>query len=75
LGLATSTFFIFLDLGFGAGPYLLGSLVPWTGYRGLYLMMTLIILATIPLYYFLHGKKTFIAFKGGVRRPKTSPGK
>lgn len=75
LGLATSTFFIFVDLGFGAGPYLLGSLVPWTGYRGLYLMMTLIILATIPLYYFLHGKKTFIAFKGGGRCPKTLPGK
>jgi MFS family permease len=59
LGLATSTFFIFVDLGFGAGPYLLGSLVPWTGYRGLYLLMTLVILAAIPLYYFLLGRKAF----------------
>jgi MFS family permease len=57
LGLATSTYFIFVDLGFGVGPYLLGSLVPFTGYRGLYLMMTIVILATIPLYYFLHGRK------------------
>lgn len=57
LGLATSTFFIFVDLGFGVGPYLLGSLVPLTGYRGLFLMMAVVILATIPLYYFLHGKK------------------
>jgi MFS family permease len=57
LGLATSTFFIFVDLGFGAGPYLLGLLVPYTGYRGLYLMMTMVILATIPLYYFLYGRK------------------
>jgi MFS family permease len=57
LGLATSTFFIFVDWGFGAGPYLLGSLIPFTGYRGLYLMMVIIILATIPLYYFLHGRK------------------
>ncbi|MGV8059708.1 MAG: MFS transporter [Smithellaceae bacterium] len=57
LGLATSTFFIFVDLGFGIGPYLLGSLVPFTGYRGLYLMMTIVILATIPLYYFLYGRK------------------
>jgi MFS family permease len=56
-GLATSTYFIFVDLGFGVGPYLLGSLVPFTGYRGLYLMMTIVILATIPLYYFLHGRK------------------
>lgn len=57
LGLATATFFIFVDLGFGAGPYLLGSLVPYTGYRGLYLMMTAVVFATIPLYYFLHGRK------------------
>jgi MFS family permease len=56
-GLAISTYFIFVDLGFGVGPYLLGSLVPFTGYRGLYLMMTIVILATIPLYYFLHGRK------------------
>jgi len=57
LGLATSTFFIFVDLGFGVGPYLLGSLAPFTGYRGLYLMMAIVILATIPLYYFLYGRK------------------
>jgi MFS family permease len=57
LGLATSTFFIFVDLGFGIGPYLLGSLVPLTGYRGLFLMMAIVILATIILYYFLQGRK------------------
>ena len=56
LGLATATFFIFVDLGFGMGPYILGSLVPFTGYRGLYLMMMVVILATVPLYYFLHGR-------------------
>ncbi|PKN68621.1 MAG: MFS transporter [Deltaproteobacteria bacterium HGW-Deltaproteobacteria-12] len=57
LGLATATFFIFVDLGFGAGPYLLGFLIPFTGYRGLYLIMAILILATIPLYYFLYGRK------------------
>ncbi|MRR15458.1 MAG: MFS transporter [Deltaproteobacteria bacterium] len=57
LGLATSTFFIFVDLGFGAGPYLLGSLIPYTGYRGLYLAMIALILAAIVLYHFLLGKK------------------
>ena len=57
LGLATATYFVFVDLGFGIGPFLLGSLVPFTGYRGLYLMMTILILATIPLYYYLHGRK------------------
>ena len=57
LGLATSTFFVFVDLGFGIGPYLLGSIVPFTGYRGLYLTMVIVILASIVLYYFLHGRK------------------
>ncbi|HEY3276140.1 MAG TPA: MFS transporter [Syntrophorhabdaceae bacterium] len=57
LGLATSTYFICLDLGFGVGPYLLGALVPFTGYRGLYMLVALMILATMVLYHFLHGKK------------------
>ncbi len=57
LGLATSTFFIFVDLGFGVGPYVLGFLVPFTGFRGLYLTMVFVILATIVLYHFLHGRR------------------
>ena len=32
-------------------------LSPITGYRGLYVIMTFVILAAIPLYYFLPGKK------------------
>lgn len=56
-GLATATYYVFLDLGIGIGPYLLGSLVPLLGYRGLYLAMALLALATIPLYHFLYGKK------------------
>jgi MFS family permease len=61
LGLATSTYFIFWELGFGVGPYLLGFLVPFTGYRGLYLMMVVMIIASIVLYYFLHGRKVSFA--------------
>jgi len=57
MGLATSTFFIFVDLGFGVGPYLLGALLSFTGYRGIYLIMSGLILATILLYYFLMGRK------------------
>ncbi len=57
MGLAITTFFIFVDLGFGIGPYLLGALVAVTGYRGLYVIMTLVILATIPIYYVLLGRK------------------
>jgi MFS family permease len=56
-GLATATYYMFLDVGFGIGPYLFGSLVPFTGYRGLYMVMALIILSTIVLYYFLVRKR------------------
>lgn len=57
MGLATTTYFIFVDLGFGLGPYVLGALVTLTGYRGLYLTMTLVILSVLPLYYFIAGEK------------------
>jgi MFS family permease len=57
LGLATATYYIFLDVGFGVGPYLFGSLLPFTGYRGLYLMMSMVILTAIILYYFLYRNK------------------
>ena len=57
LGLATSTFFIALDAGLGFGPYLLGFIIPVTGYRTLFVILTFIILLTSLFYYFLHGKK------------------
>lgn len=57
IGLATSTFFIFLDAGLGFGPYLLGYIIPVTGYRFLYMIMGGLVFASILLYYFLHGKK------------------
>ena len=57
LGLATSTFFIFLDAGLGFGPYLLGFIIPLTGYSTLYIIMGALILVTAVLYHFLHGKK------------------
>jgi MFS family permease len=57
MGLAVTTYFIFVDLGFGLGPYILGLFVPHTGYRGLYLMMTLVILTAVLLYYLLLSRK------------------
>ena len=57
MGLATSTFFIMLDLGIGFGPFMLGYMVPEYGYRGLYLSMVPLILAGVFIYYLLHGKK------------------
>ncbi|PLT29696.1 MFS transporter [Peribacillus deserti] len=57
MGLATSTFFIFLDAGLGFGPYVLGFIIPVTGYSTLYIIMGVLSLASIVLYYFMHGKK------------------
>lgn len=57
MGLATSTFFIFLDAGLGFGPYLLGFIVPFTTYSKLYFGLAILVLITIVLYYFLHGRK------------------
>ncbi|BFM07907.1 MFS transporter [Halioxenophilus aromaticivorans] len=36
MGLATATFFIFLDAGLGFGPYFLGLVVPMLGYASLF---------------------------------------
>lgn len=57
MGLANSTYFIFLDLGLGLGPFLLGYLVPIFGFRGLYSSLVVLILIGIPIYYALHGRK------------------
>jgi MFS family permease len=57
IGLATSTNFIFQDLGVGIGPFILGLFVPLVGYRGLYIMMAVVTLISLFIYYFLHGRK------------------
>ncbi|HZH62041.1 MAG TPA: MFS transporter [Metabacillus sp.] len=56
-GFATSTYFIFYDIGLGFGPYLLGLFVPFIGYRAIFLWMLPVILVGIPLYFLLHGRK------------------
>lgn len=57
MGMATSTFFIMLDAGLGFGPYILGFIIPVTGYSTLYVILGVLVIATSVLYYFLHGKK------------------
>ncbi|WP_371069465.1 MFS transporter [Sediminibacillus sp. JSM 1682029] len=57
IGLATSTYYIALDAGLGFGPYVLGLIIPLSGYRNLYIMMGLLVIVTTAIYYFMHGKK------------------
>ncbi|MFC7403347.1 MFS transporter [Citricoccus sp. GCM10030269] len=58
IGVATSTYFIMLDLGAGVGPIILGALLPVTDYSGMYLMLSGLIAATIGLYWLVHGRHT-----------------
>lgn len=55
-GLATSTFYIFLDGGAGIAPTLLGLFIPFLGFNGLYLTMAVLVIIAGILYFLLHGK-------------------
>lgn len=57
MGLATSTFYIFLDLGIGVGPFLLGFLTPLIGYRGMYMAMAVLLVVSLIVYYMIVGRK------------------
>ena len=57
IGLATSTFFVLVDMGVGAGPYMLGTLVPSFGFSSVYLCACLISIGAIPLYYLVIGRR------------------
>lgn len=57
MGLATSTFYIFLDLGIGVGPFLLGFLTPFIGYRGMYMAMAVLLVVSLIVYYMIVGRK------------------
>jgi MFS family permease len=57
LGLATSTFYMFVDTGVAIGPFVLGLVVPFIGYRGIYLVVAGVALVFVGLYYLLHGRK------------------
>lgn len=53
---ATTTFFIFFDLGIGLGPYIFGFLVPSLGYGGMYQTLAFVVLTALLAYYLLHGR-------------------
>lgn len=57
VGTATSTYFLMLDLGSGFGPMALGVLISQTGYQGMYLLLSVVVVAAMVLYHFVHGHK------------------
>ncbi|PCF35979.1 MFS transporter [Staphylococcus delphini] len=56
VGLATSTFYIFLDFGAGFGPFLLGYIISMWGFQTLYIAMAILALIALVLYYVVHGR-------------------
>lgn len=57
MGLATSTFFMFADIGVGIGPVLCGAAIPHLGYRGMYLAVACVTAGCLVLYWALHGRR------------------
>ncbi len=57
---ATSTFFIFMDLAIGVGPYIYGLLLGQMSYRSVYSLTVIWILLSIVVYFVFHGRKASI---------------
>ncbi|MGV9026028.1 MFS transporter [Lactococcus lactis] len=58
LGITTSTFFGFMDMGVGFGPFILGMFMPLLGYRNLYFASAILALLIAVIYHFVHGRHT-----------------
>lgn len=56
-GLATGTFFVLFDAGYGVGSYALGIVAASAGYHGMYLVAGLVVAATAVVYYTLVHRK------------------
>ncbi|MEG9205540.1 MFS transporter [Lactococcus lactis] len=56
LGTTTSTFFGFMDMGVGFGPFILGMFMPLLGYRNLYFASAILALLIAVIYHFVHGR-------------------
>lgn len=57
IALANSTFYMFLDLGVGVGPLLLGMAEPVLGYRGLFISMAFVAALALVAYLFVGRKR------------------
>ena len=57
VGVATSTYFLMLDLGFALGAAVFGVLLPTIGYRGMYFTLSGVMVAAMGLYWLTHGRR------------------
>ena len=56
IGVATSTYFIALDMGLGFGPYILGGVKEMVGYTSMFQLTVVVALVAFVAYYFLYGR-------------------
>jgi MFS family permease len=57
-GLATATYFVFFDSGYGIGSYVLGIIAAKTSYHTMYFIAGIVVACTVIIYYGLHHRKT-----------------
>lgn len=70
VGLATSTFFVMLDLGTGIGPVLLGLVIARWDAATMYAGLAGLVVMAAGVYHVAHGR----AVRAERRRPRPSPG-
>lgn len=63
IGLANSTYFALADIGMGMGPLIAGFLIPFTGYRGMYVAVSICGAFCFLLYHLFHGKNVAARFR------------
>lgn len=56
-GLATSTYFVFFDSGYGFGSYILGIIATKTSYHMMYFVGGIVVLLALVIYYIFHHRK------------------
>lgn len=57
IGYATATFFIFYDIGTGFGPFILGLIIPFTGYSMMYAILGIMVFAVSFSIIFYMGRR------------------
>lgn len=66
-GLATSTYFLLFDTGYGLGSYILGIIASHTNYHTMYMVSSLIVAFTAVLYYLLHHRNLTLSVRTKVQ--------
>ncbi|MGZ9585743.1 MFS transporter [Paenibacillus marinisediminis] len=56
-GLATATYFLFFDIGFGIGSMVLGTIASASGYRMMYVLAGIVVLFAAPIYYWFNHRR------------------